>query len=170
MAIPDYADERSHEFFTRSFVGKSHGENGTGYIIRWDTMHEALRNTATLATQTTLTRICAYCGNRALSIQSEEGSYPVVGHTCCCKGAMDEREFQDKTQELKARHNRELNELHQQAPKVSPDAIRASLKAISAELERQALREIEDSCWPTHGASPVDSVIEMTEQLRKVRV
>lgn len=127
MAIPEYADERSHKFFARYFVGSARGDNGGNYGYDWNTAHPELRPTLTLAAGRQ--RICGYCGSTARPIQDTgREHWPVVGHTCCCKGAMDELEHADQVKALKERHEREMLGLLRAGPKPPEEVARKALK------------------------------------------
>lgn len=120
---PEYADERADDFFSRGFVGSSHGDNGTAYSTHWSPMHPDLF--ATKVYKGRHSSVCAYCGNPPMPIQVRRSSsdWPVIGYTCCCTGAMDEREYVVKVAALDERHNDERHELEATAPKVSEQVL-----------------------------------------------
>ena len=89
MAIPEYCDPRARRHFSSGFVGKTHGENGTGYKTSWDSMSEASPTAVHILDSDRC--YCAYCGQRAFPIQRED--YSVYGFCCVCKDAMDEVEW-----------------------------------------------------------------------------
>jgi hypothetical protein len=125
MAIPEHADPRAHQFFERGFVGKSHGDEGQhGWKYSWRSTTEGLHPTA-IHTCNRLSPVCAYCGERALPIQHDAGyqaehrghrRYTDKGFTCCCSGAMDERDYVALRNTMLERHEQELEELESAAP------------------------------------------------------
>lgn len=121
MAIPDYADPRSHKHFSQGFVGRSHGDPGKGgYKMSWDAISDA-KPTSTIGTSDH-TRYCVYCGNRAFPIQFSVGGN-VAGFCCVCKDAMDEVDWIAKRDALIAEHNVALRDLDRQAPKRNMEII-----------------------------------------------
>ncbi|WP_415912371.1 hypothetical protein [Neptuniibacter sp. QD37_11] len=141
MPIPEYCDPRAEEFFTRGFVGERHGENGTSYRISWDTTHEGLQPTLVLKAGNR--RICAYCGNPALSIQSRSEGYPTIGHTCCCKGSRDELEHKEKLEALQARHEEEMTALMNEAPRPSKSVVEVAVSASARRIEQELLDRVD---------------------------
>jgi len=125
MAIPEHADPRAHQFFERGFVGKSHGDDGSGWRYSWHSTTEGLHPTA-IHTCARLRPICAYCGEHALPIQKDLGyqsefnnhrdRYIHKGFTCCCSGAMDERDYVVLRETMLERHAQELEQLESAAP------------------------------------------------------
>ena len=85
-----------------------HKEDRFDWIL--NQQHPELKSTATCDIDNTL--YCAYCGKRALPIQAYLGDaktheeyhqswrYKTTGHTCDCKKARLERQFQDELQEF----------------------------------------------------------------------
>ncbi|CAD5377332.1 conserved hypothetical protein [Pseudomonas sp. OF001] len=167
MAIPDYADERSYKFFSRSLVGTKHGEGGTGYCVSWNTSAEGLEPTAVYPNCT-----CIYCGNRANPIQAglrrprstyigeDDRDYNVTGYACCCKGAMDEGEHKLKVAELKERHAQELEALEKQRPTPDPEVFKAFAEDMARQMARKALDRFK---W---GKDPVKVARRLAEQAR----
>lgn len=132
MARPEYADERSYKFFSHGFVGGSHGDNGSSYRTDWDSTSEGLHATA-VHTSRACNPVCAYCGNRALPVQKDLGysglrshnRYIDMGYSCCCKGAMDEREYVAVREAMLERHHLEIQELEKAAPEPSSEVLLA---------------------------------------------
>ena len=120
MAIPDHCDDRARKFFYQGLVGKSHGEDGTSYRTSFSNDHEDLQPTKVYHSHRSRPS-CVYCGKAAYSIQGNiPDCYEVTGHCCVCKDAMDEIEHRAKVEDLKWRHQVELEELAKQAPQPSP--------------------------------------------------
>lgn len=146
MAIPEHADPRSHQFFDRGFVGKSHGDEGQhGWKYSWRSTTEGLHATA-VHTCDSLRPVCAYCGEHALPVQKDLGytgasheRYIDMGYTCCCPGAMDERDYVALREAILDRHQNELDELDKAAP-VPPIEI---LQAYGRKAAEKALKEID---------------------------
>lgn len=146
MARPEYADERSHKFFSSGFVGSSHGDNGTSYSTHWDSTSVGLHPTAVHTSRISI-EVCAYCGNRALPIQTDLGyrggrgdRYISKGHTCCCSGAMDEREYVAVREAMLERHHNEIQEMEKAAP-VPPKEV---LLKYATRCTEKALKSISD--------------------------
>ncbi len=166
MAIPDYADERAHKFFTQRFVGTRHGENGSSLSIDWDSSAEGLEPTAIYPNGR-----CVYCGNHAHPIQAglrhprhsygEPGDrgYEVTGYACCCKGAMDEREHKARVEELKQRHEDELAALVKQAPVPDPDVFKAFAEGLAKKAAEDAVRSL------GHSKDPVKLARKLAKQM-----
>lgn len=144
MAIPDYADPRSHQFFSNYYVGSSHGDNGASHRWDWDSSADGAEPTLVLPNDK-----CAYCGNRALPIQAglrrgrvgyhDDRDYSVTGYTCCCKGAMDEVEHRAKVRELEDRHSQEMAALAKQAPKPDPKVFQAFIEGSAKYMAGRAM-------------------------------
>lgn len=136
MAIPDYADERSFEFFRRGFVGTTHGENGSGYRTDWDSES---KTGPTAMIQRPGRPVCAYCGNVGMPLQpyiSSHGHYDVTGYTCVCKDAMDEKAWDEEMKALRKRHAQEIEELEDRAPKLNPAVLKGIMQKLSNKLEK----------------------------------
>uniref|UniRef100_A0AAU6W4M0 Uncharacterized protein n=1 Tax=Pseudomonas phage Cygsa01 TaxID=3138529 RepID=A0AAU6W4M0_9VIRU len=148
MAIPDYADDRARQFFDRGFVGQSHGDEGqNGWRYSWNATADGLHATA-VHTCDRLRPVCAYCGEHALPVQKElpysdrhSSRYIDKGYTCCCSGAMDERDYVALRETMLQRHAQELEELESAAP-VPPLHI---AQAYGRKAAEKALGEI--STW-----------------------
>lgn len=136
MAIPDYADERSYNYFSRGFVGSGHGDNGSSYRIDWNSQCDA---EPTKMIKTYNRPVCAYCGNHGLPLQPNiayYGAYEVTGHTCVCKDAMDEVQWREELKELENKHYQEIQYLKQREPKSNPDVIKGIVKRLTSKLEK----------------------------------
>ena len=127
MAIPDYADERSHKFFTLYYVGPSNGEDGTAYKTMIDTRHEDLKPSKNYRG-----RCCAYCGQMVYAIQPDHMGFEITGYFCVCKDAMDEVELNAAIEELEQKHSEELLQLKKKAPKPS---VKVKRRLIEHELK-----------------------------------
>nr|DAY73729.1 MAG TPA: Protein of unknown function (DUF3090) [Caudoviricetes sp.] len=145
MAIPDYADERAFNRFSKGFVGSSHGDNGTSYRTSWNTQCDAE------PTKMILTHgrpVCAYCGNMGLALQpniERFRDYDVVGYTCVCKGAMDEEEWRHELSEMENNHYEELQALKRREPRTNPDVIKGIITRLTSKLEEaKTMSEVQD--------------------------
>jgi hypothetical protein len=127
MAIPDYADPRSHKHFSKGFVGISHGDGNTGYKTSWDAISDA-KPTSTMGIHTH-TRFCVFCGNRAFPIQSCVGADP-HGYACVCKEAMDEIDWQEQFQLLLNEQAKARRLLIKEMPKRNPDVFEQYAKRV----------------------------------------
>jgi hypothetical protein len=127
MAIPEYADPRSHKHFSKGFVGTSHGDGNTGYRTSWDAISEA-KPTSTMGIHAH-TRFCVFCGNRAFPIQSCVGADP-HGYACVCKEAMDEIDWQEQFQQLLNEQAKARRLLIKEMPKRNPDVFEAYAKRV----------------------------------------
>lgn len=146
MSIPKYADKRAHKFFHRGFVGGTHGDDGTSYRMSWGSTDDGLVPTSVVMSETHGRHhpFCGYCGNRALPIQNSR--YDVTGHTCVCKGAMDEVEWIALHKQMKSRHEDEMAELEDARPKVDPKVVaRVAKSALDANV-----KDIERSFFAGH--------------------
>ena len=109
----NYADERAKHMISEGFVGNGHGNYGilNQYSVSFDTSHPDARPTETVKIGSF--HYCAYCSRPALSIQAglankkcglgsglHSSAYAVTGHTCVCKGAMDEVQMNNDIKEL----------------------------------------------------------------------
>lgn len=167
MAKPAHACERSEDFFNRSFVGSSHGDDGTAYRVSWDSMHHDLRPTMVLSTGRGY--ICGHCGNAALPIQTKElENWPTIGHTCCCQGAFDERDYQDQLEELLARHKEELYDMRKKAPVPSEAAVKKMVKLHAEKIEKEATRYVRENFVCINGETTADHIVSLSEALAKV--
>lgn len=133
MAIHDYADERAYKFYSHGFVGNKHGDNGTNYKTSWNSTSEGLKPTKVYK-PTSCREYCVYCGNTALPIQNLD--YDVIGYTCCCKGAMDEVEYDQALKELKKKQQQELYQFQQNAPKAPEEVKMKVLQVIFNNLSK----------------------------------
>ena len=145
MAIPDYADERSYDRFSRGFVGSSHGDNGSSYRTSWNSQCDA---ESTKMIQTYGRPVCAYCGNVGLPLQpniERFRDYDVVGYTCVCKGAMDEEEWRHELSEMENNHYEELQALKRREPRTNPDVIKGIITRLTSKLEEaKTMSEVQD--------------------------
>lgn len=135
MAIPDYADERSYDRFSRGFVGSSHGENGSSYRTSWNSQCNA---EPTKMINSHFRPVCAYCGNVGFPLQPNIDryfDYGVVGYTCVCKGAMDEVQWREELVAMENKHYEELQALKRLEPKTSPDVIKNVITRLTSKLE-----------------------------------
>lgn len=135
MAIPDYADERSYDRFSRGFVGSSHGDNGSSYRTSWNSQCDA---EPTKMINTYNRPVCAYCGNVGLPLQpniERFRDYDVTGYTCVCKDAMDEVEWRNEMTALQNKHHKELQALKCREPKTNPDVIKRIITRLTSKLE-----------------------------------
>lgn len=154
MAIPDYADERAFNRFSKGFVGSSHGDNGTSYRTSWNTQCDAE------PTKMILTHgrpVCAYCGNMGLALQpniERFRDYEVVGYTCVCKGAMDEEEWRQEMTDMENKHYEEMQALRRHAPKTNPDVIKGLIQKLTNRLEE---------------ATTMSDVERILEQLKEIK-
>ena len=163
MKYPAHSDPRAYQYFSCGFVGKGHGdiadhecaedrENGTAcsqcvrggsacgeYSTNFDNMC-GLSSTATI--DTSYAHYCAYCGNRAHTLQAR--NYKVVGYTCSCAGACDEREWVIKWNAMADRHSDEEVALKKQAPKQD----KAVLVKVFQRSTQRILKEIEGGSVP----------------------
>lgn len=127
--IPPHADERTHKFFNRVWVGKCggrHGEDEHGYKMSWDSRHDDLKPSTTYGCFH-----CVYCGKRPFPIQPDHMGYDVTGHVCLCKEATEEVVLNAQIEAMQERHAQELHTLALQLPKPSNDVKR---KLIEKEL------------------------------------
>lgn len=125
--IPEYADQRTHKFFNRVYVGKldgKHGEDEYGYKMSWDSRHEDLEPSLTYGSYN-----CVYCGKRPYSIQPDHLGYEVTGHVCLCKDAQDEIENNKAIAEALENHQQELRVLKSKAPKPSVEVKRKLIES-----------------------------------------
>lgn len=121
-SIPENADERTHKFFSRGYVGKHggrHGEDEHGYVMSFDTRHEDLKPSTTYGQS-----YCVYCGKRPYPIQPSKLGFAITGYVCLCKEATDEVENNALVEEMLERHAEELYELQKLKPKPSIDVKR----------------------------------------------
>lgn len=150
MAIPDYADPRSHEFFANGFVGFTHGDNGTSYARSWDSRHPELKVTATVAVN--YRAHCVYCGNRAMPIQNQD--LDVTGYTCPCKGALDEVEYLRLVEELREQFDNDLESLTANAaPVPSEEVLRRSMNSMVSQALEDAKRSLHLRSSPAERAT-----------------
>lgn len=144
MAIPDYADERSYDCFTRGFVGSSHGDDGSSYRTYWNSECDA---SPTKMVNTYGRPVCAYCGNEGLPLQpniSGWKDYEVTGYTCVCKGAMDEVDWRSEVTEVENKHYEEMSALRRREPKTNPDVIKGIITRLTSQLEEaKTMSEVE---------------------------
>lgn len=138
MAIPDYCDKRAKKYFSRGFVGHSHGEDGTGYRYSWDSSSGA--SPTKMITGIGNPR-CAYCGNEGLPLQpyftasfDPDCNTTITGYACICKDAMDQLEVEDKLDQMALRHASEVRELQQQLPNVNKIVLK---KLLDEKVKRQ---------------------------------
>ena len=154
MAIPDYADERSHDFFSTGLVGKSHGDNGSAYRTSWNSQCDA---EPTRMIRAGYRPVCAYCGNAAMPLQpniQRYNDYEVTGYTCCCTGAMDEVEWRHELTEMENNHAEELRALQRREPPTNPAVIKRIVGSLT-----QALTNAED----------MHEVRRILEQIQEIR-
>lgn len=164
MKYPAHSDPRAYQYFSYGFVGKGHGDiadhecakdrnNGTAcsqcvrggsacsaYSTNFDNMC-GISSTATIATSYDA-HYCAYCGNRAHTLQDR--NYNVVGYTCSCGGACDEREWIIKWNDMAGRHHDEEMALKKQAPEQDKGVL---AKVFQWESQR-ILKDIEGGSVP----------------------
>lgn len=156
MRYPNYTDPRAYQYFSWGFVGSGHGDvmdhecakdrqNGQecamcerGGIAR--SSHSTnFRNTCGIASTATVStdrgaHYCAYCGNRAHTLQDgNDRNLRVCGHTCSCAGACDEREWVTKWNDMANRHSDEEVALKKEAPKQNKEVLK---KLWTAEYQR----------------------------------
>ncbi len=115
MAIPAYADPRSHKFFTRGFVGSKAGEEGTNYSTYWNSHSETVPTT--VYSLRSDAHVCAWCGNRPFPLQ--DAYLDVIGYICVCKDAMDEVELIAEYQALLKEQAQARQALKDKLPKPS---------------------------------------------------
>lgn len=144
MAIPDYADERSYDRFSRGFVGSSHGDDGSNYRSSWNSQCDA---EPTKMIHMRSRPVCAYCGNVGFPLQphiERFRDYEVTGYTCVCKGAMDEVEWKHDLCEMEKKHREELQALERCEPKSNPDVIKNIITRLTSKLEKaETMWEVE---------------------------
>lgn len=163
---PAYTDPRAHHLFSIGYVGNGFGdvrphecakdreggkscslcvrggEARTNYSTYFDNMVENVEPTATIA-ESWQTHYCAYCGNRAHTLQYK--NCDVRGYTCSCAGACDEREYVARREEMRERHHREVKEMEKTAP-VQPKEV---LVAVWERKSRAVLKEIGEGYVPS---------------------
>ena len=161
---PAHTDPRAHQYFSIGLVGTGHGDikehectknrdggracdqcvrGGTArgaYSTNFDNMC-GLASTATITTSYD-THFCAYCGNRAHTLQDRQ--YNVVGHTCSCAGACDEREWIVRWNAMADRHSDEEVALKKLAPKRD----KAVLAKVFQRESQRILKDIEGGSCP----------------------
>ena len=147
MAHPGNIDERAKKFFNYGFVGERHGDPGlNGYRYSWDSDAEGLRKTQVFQCSNGVAW-CAYCGDKAYPIQdTSRHNWPVVGHTCVCKGAMDEYDWQRAKEEMLARHAEEEAEHF----KLRPVAPKPVLARIVKGIQTKLLADLERGFFVEH--------------------
>ncbi len=136
MAIPDYADERSYKYFTRGFVGSSHGDDGSSYRMSWNSRCDA--EPTKMIQGICYHPVCAYCGNQGLPLQpyiDTHRDYTITDYTCVCKSAMDEVDWRQQVAELENKHHEEMSALNQSQPKPDLSIVKNILKKELAEAE-----------------------------------
>lgn len=93
--------ESVEKYFPYSNVGYS-----------WNSSSELLTPTTTI--KVAGERVCPYCAEKPLPIQSrirKYEDYSNTGYMCVCEGALKEIEFKEKLAELQKKHYEELEEL-----------------------------------------------------------
>lgn len=164
MKYPAHTDPRAHRYFSTGLVGTGHGDvkehecakdrdggqacvlcvrGGSArgaYSTHFDNMC-GLASTATIATSYEM-HYCSYCGNRAHTLQDRQ--YNVVGHTCSCAGACDEREWVVKWNAMADRHSDEESAMKKLAPKQD----KAVLAAVFQREAQRILKDIEGGSQP----------------------
>ena len=118
-------DKQPSKFHVREYGGwvNNHYDN---QILRWifDTSHKDLIPTKTVNIDGTI--YCAHCGYEAYSIQGnlnkrsifysrgdEEYYYKTTGYCCTCPQAIKEMKFIEELEQLKNKHEQEINELNE---------------------------------------------------------
>lgn len=137
MRYPNYTDPRAYQYFSCGFVGSGHGDvmshecakdrekqTACSLCVRGGTARSSsstsFDNMCGIAPTATISNdrdchYCAYCGNRAHTLQDKQ--FRVVGYTCSCSAACDEREWVVKRDEMHRRHLQEKAALRKEAPK-----------------------------------------------------
>lgn len=162
---PAHSDPRAHQYFSTGLVGSGHGDvkehecakNRDGgracdQCVRGGSARSAystnfnnmcgLASTATISTGYNI-HYCAYCGNRAHTLQAR--TYDVIGHTCSCAGACDEREWVTKWNAMADRHSDEEVALKKAAPKQD----KSVLAAVYQRESQRILKDIQGGSCPS---------------------
>lgn len=134
----DHVDERAYPWFSYMYGG-----NPAKHYYGWNSTKNGIRPTSTFDYDGT--EICAYCGRRALPIQSLRGSsltgeYFTKGHCCVCKDAMDELECRDKEEEVRQKMRSLISDIRRVAPRPKTAVAIAIVKA-KAEYQEKQLTE-----------------------------
>lgn len=133
--LPEHCDKRAEKFFGFSF--------GDRY---WDSGHPELASTRVLQGGQP---VCAYCGKSAYPIQAglavprfdrDGEDYSVTGYTCVCSAAMDEVAHRALVNQMLERHEEELEELSNSAPKPSQEVFEKFICRLTDRLKEKAKR------------------------------
>lgn len=92
-------------YFNRRYCGVR-GING--YTWDFNTTNISLKATHFIRIGNTY--YCPYCGEVMYPIQENE-TLVVIGHCCICQGARDEIQYEEKKNELEAKHKEEIQNL-----------------------------------------------------------
>lgn len=105
----EFIDKRAKGFF--QWVN-----DGRKCYYSWNSLSEGLVPTTEVIISST--RYCVYCGEEMYPIQENcsEDNYPMKGHCCICKEALDEIDLNHEMKELLNKQENEREELKKKYP------------------------------------------------------